>query len=63
MAESVVYLLDIVYFLYISKQWVWLQIPNVILCVIGIIWIFLVCGRQKIFVGKQNDFPHALIQS
>jgi hypothetical protein len=40
MAESVVYLLDIVYFLYISKQWVWLQIPNVILCVIGIIWIY-----------------------
>ena len=40
MAESVVYLLDIVYFLYISKEWVWLQIPNVILCILGIIWIF-----------------------
>jgi hypothetical protein len=40
MAESVVYLLDIVYFLYISKQWVWLQIPNVILCILGIIWIY-----------------------
>lgn len=40
MAESVVYLLDIMYFLYISKEWVWLQIPNVILCILGIIWIY-----------------------
>ena len=39
MMESVVYLLDIVYFLYISKEWVWLQIPNIILCVVGVCWV------------------------
>lgn len=39
MAESIVYLLDITYFVYISKNWIWLQIPNIILCIVGVIWI------------------------
>lgn len=41
MMESVVYLLDIAYFVYISKNWVYLQIPNIILSFCGVLWVMV----------------------
>lgn len=37
--ESIVYLLDIAYFVYISDNWRYLQIPNVVLSFCGVLWI------------------------
>jgi MFS family permease len=54
MTESCVYLIDIAYFTYISDNWAYLQIPNIILNLVGIIFIaqmpesprFLIASKQ-----------------
>jgi len=54
MMESVVYLLDIIYFLYISKEWVWLQIPNIILCLVGVTWVLLLPETPRYLLAKKR---------
>ena len=39
-AESIVYLLNIAYFVYISDRWIPLQIPNLILSLVGVIYVY-----------------------
>ena len=54
MMESVVYLLNIIYFLYISKEWVWLQIPNVILCLVGVMWVYYLPETPHWLLAKKR---------
>lgn len=54
MMESVVYLLDIVYFLYISKEWVWLQIPNILLCIVGVCWVWFLPETPHWLLAKKK---------
>lgn len=54
MMESVVYLLDIIYFLYISKEWVWLQIPNVALCILGVCWVLYLPETPRYLMAKKR---------
>lgn len=54
MAESVVYLLDIIYFLYISKEWVWLQIPNIVLCFVGVAWVLWLPETPRFLLAKKR---------
>jgi len=54
MTESVVYLLDITYFVYISKEWVWLQIPNIVLCCMGVMWILYLPETPKYLLAKKK---------
>lgn len=54
MMESVVYLIDIIYFLYISKEWVWLQIPNVILCFFGVAWVMFLPETPRYLLAKKR---------
>ena len=52
LSESVVYLLNILYFFYVGKNWVYLQIPNLVLTTFGII-----------FVSKMPESPYYLVAS
>lgn len=54
MAESVVYLMDIIYFLYISKDWQWLQIPNILLCAFGVAWVLLMPETPRWLLAKKR---------
>jgi hypothetical protein len=53
MGESVVYLLDIAYFMYISNNWVYLQIPNLVLSLIGCIWIAVMPETPRFLVASK----------
>lgn len=55
-SESLVYLLDIAYFVYISNNWVWLQIPNLILTFVGIVFVCMMPESPRFLVAsKQYD--------
>lgn len=52
--ESVVYLLDITYFVYISKNWVYLQIPNIILSFCGVLWVMTQPETPRWLLAKKR---------
>lgn len=52
--ESIVYLLDIVYFVYISDNWKYLQIPNVVLSFCGALWIWYWPETPRYLVAKKR---------
>ena len=52
--ESIVYLLDIVYFVYISDNWKYLQIPNVVLSFCGVLWIWYWPETPRYLVAKKR---------
>ena len=52
-AESIVYLINIAYFRYISSDWVWLQIPNIILSGFGVCWILCLPETPRYLVAKK----------
>ena len=54
MMESVVYLLDIAYFVYISKNWVYLQIPNIILSFCGVLWVMIQPETPRWLLAKKR---------
>ena len=54
MAESIIYLFCIAYFLYISKNWVWLQIPNIILCILGVAWVLWLPETPRYLFAKKR---------
>lgn len=54
MAESVVYLLDIIYFVYISDEWVYLQIPNIVLSFLGVAWIVWMPETPRYLLAKKR---------
>lgn len=54
MAESVVYLLDIIYFVYISDEWVYLQIPNIIFSFLGVAWIVWMPETPRYLLAKKR---------
>lgn len=55
-SESIVYLLDITYFVYISNNWVYLQIPNLVLTGVGIVFVILMPESPRFLVAsKQYD--------
>ena len=58
MFESVVYFFICIYFSFISKNWKLLQIPNVVLCVSGIIFLFWMPESPK-FLIAQKKFTEA----
>ena len=53
-AESIVYLLDIAYFRYISNDWIWLQMPNIFLSLVAIIWILSLPETPRYLVAKKR---------
>lgn len=53
-AESIVYLLDIAYFRYISNNWVWLQIPNIILSFLGVCWVMMLPETPRYLVARKE---------
>lgn len=53
-AESIVYILNIVYFRYISNDWVWLQIPNIVLSGLGVCWILLLPETPRYLCAKKR---------
>lgn len=56
MTESCVYLVDIAYFTYVSDNWVYLQIPNLVLNFIGIIFIVQMPESPRwLIASKQYD--------
>ncbi len=50
-SEAIVYLLDIVYFAFLSKNWIWLQIPNLIFTAIGIIYVIWMPETPRFLVS------------
>ena len=39
-SESIVYCIICIYFMYVSKNWIYLQIPNILLTTMGIFWLY-----------------------
>jgi len=55
-SESIVYLLDVAYFVYISNNWIYLQIPNLIFTFIGIVFVFIMPESPRFLIAnKQFD--------
>lgn len=52
MFESVVYFFICIYFSFISKQWKILQIPNLVLCISGIIFMLWMPESPKFLVAQ-----------
>lgn len=49
-------MLDVVYFVYISDNWVYLQIPNLVLTFVGMVFIFFMPESPRFLVAtKQYD--------
>ena len=53
-AESIVYLLNIAYFVYISDRWIPLQIPNLILTLVGVIFVYFMPETPRFLVATKK---------
>lgn len=52
-AESIVYLLVIAYFAFISSKWRYLQIPNLLLSLVGVVFIALMPESPRYLVASK----------
>ena len=57
------YLLDIAYFAFISKNWRYLQIPNLVLTFVGIVFVFTMPESPRYLIAsKQYDKARMVFQ-
>ena len=63
-SESLVYLMCIAYFVYISNRWIPLQIPNLVGTLIGIIFVYFMPETPRFLVAtKKYDTARGVFAS
>ena len=54
LSESLVYMFICVYFVYITKNWIYLQIPNIGLTVMGILFLYTMPESPRFLISQKR---------
>ena len=62
MAEAIVYIIVCIYFMSVSKNWVYIQVPNIGLTVLGICFLFMMPETPRFLLaqGKTQEAKEVL---